>query len=152
MKKKKNWWIVLMAFTAIVMTAGLTACGNDDDETGKNEEQEDSDSYASMIIGKWYTEEEYEKGDKLGYQFFSNGTGKGYEYNETTGSLGDSWNIEWYIRGDKLSITELIEGEYDMDTYNIVSITANHVLIREKDADGEDCYTKFSRVTKFPWE
>ena len=151
MKKKQIWRFALMAFAAIVMAAGFTACGDDEEAAGGTEETGGQGDYAAMLVGKWYSMEVYEKGNMLAYQFFSNGTGKGYQYNETTGRISDMWDIEWTVRGEKLSITELIEGEYDMDTYDIVSITANHVLIREQDEYGVD-FTKFSRVSAFPWE
>lgn len=138
MKKFIHYMTVLL--TVCLCSIALTSCGDDDDDkkdgpagggpTGGGP------TGTVTILGTWYSS----YGDDS-YTFNANGSVLVKEY-DAQGNVSDQWT-ESYVFGN--NVLTFIDEEGDVDTYAVVKLTANELVLR--DEEGELEY--YSRTA--PW-
>lgn len=136
--KKISFFSVLLFVAGLFLAGGaLTSCGSDDNknnpEGGGSGGGSDSGggsgsgggSPTSLVGNVWYNVDE--DASYIGieaYQFNADGSGRGAEMSRNSTdnyrqTRGESWRISYTLSGDILTITELIEGENDVNTYRV---------------------------------
>lgn len=147
MKKISFFSILLLAAGLILAGGALTSCGSDDDnktdpQGGGGGGSSSGGSQSGIVGNTWYNIDEQSNRIEIeAYQFNSDGTGLGGELKRKSSdnysrTSGEQWDISYTINGDILTITELIEGESDVNTYKFVfNADGTMTLTRVKDGN-----------------
>ena len=149
--KKYSFFSVLLLAAGLLLAGGMfTSCGDGDDNKsnpegggGGTSGGGQSGSIESLIKGNtWYTV--YESSDLIeieAMQYNTDGTGRGAEmkrrasdnYSQTH---GETWNISWVLNGDIITITELIPGESDVNSFKITPNSDGTMNVQRVYEDG----------------
>ncbi len=141
---RKSFLFGLMATAvAMMLSVQLTSCGSDDDNkqdpqnqtnnNGNNQNNNNGNgqnsngqpsSLQSLLVGNvWYWVEESSSTIEIeAIQFNADGTGRSGELKRRASdgfseTVGEEWNISYTINGDILTVTELVPGESDVNTW-----------------------------------
>ena len=148
MKKLSFFSMLLLAAGLLLAGGALTSCGDGDDNKdnpeggGGTSGGGQSGTLESLIKGNtWYTVMESSDLIELeAMQYNTDGTGRGAEMKRRASdnyrqTQGESWNISYTLNGDILTITELIPGESDVNTYK-VSLNSDGTMNVQRVRDG----------------
>jgi hypothetical protein len=146
MRKNCFLWSVLAMIMVGVLSAGLVACGDDEDD----DDPAGAGEYATAIIGRWSVYEFQDEGesyvvpvDDEDYQevvFKPDGVYEEYEGGVVLDEYG-----KWSISGNKLTIRSSKSGGVDVSI--IKSLTSNRLVLQLDDEEIE-VFVKGSRLLK----
>lgn len=134
---------ILMGLIAGVLMIFATSSCSKDEMNEKNIEgkwQSTNVNYKEYEAGKLaYEESETCIEWYLGFNFKSDGTGQIISYEE---GESETIQITWVIMGEKLMITQYVEGESDTITFDIIQIKSSSMTLSITDEytyDGVQC-------------
>jgi len=128
--KKSSFFSALLFVAGLFLAGGaLTSCGddnkNDNGGNGGGGSTGGGGSQPSLSGNVWYNVDEGASYIELeAYQFNADGSGRGAEMKRNSSdnysqTRGEEWRITYTLNGDILTITEVIPGESDVNTYRV---------------------------------
>ncbi len=148
MKKYSFFSVLLIAAGLLFAGSMLTSCGDGDDNKNNPEGggggggSSQGGTLESLIKGNtWYRVMEGSDYIELeAMQYNTDGTGRGAEMKRRASdnyrqTHGETWNISWVLNGDIITITELIPGESDVNTYKL-SLNSDGTMNVQRVRDG----------------
>ena len=142
--KKSSFFSALLFVAGLFLAGGaLTSCGDDNknDNGGNGGGTGGGGSQPSLSGNVWYNVDE--DASYIGieaYQFNADGSGRGAEMSRNSTdnyrqTRGEEWRITYTLNGDILTITEIIPGESDVNTFR-VAFNADGTMTWTKVKDG----------------
>ncbi|GEM_PF-5683170 len=128
--KKSSFFSALLFVAGLFLAGGaLTSCGddnkNDNGGNGGGGSTGGGGSQPSLSGNVWYNVDEDASSIEIeAYQFNADGSGRGAGMKRSSSdnysqTRGEEWNITYTLSGDILTITEVIPGESDVNTYRV---------------------------------
>ena len=146
--KKSSFFSALLFVAGLFLAGGaLTSCGDDNKNDnggnggGTGGGTGGGGSQPSLSGNVWYNVYEDASGIVIeAYQFNADGTGRGAEMSRNSTdnyrqTRGEEWRITYTLNGDILTITEIIPGESDVNTFR-VAFNADGTMTLTKVKDG----------------